>query len=307
MLNGEWRTATKAIVMPIPRRNWIFCLAAAVAVALALLGWRALNNPHWSASLVARFVDERQSEKRALRLIDGGQWRRLQDGLDLRWLRFRRQGRWISTIGLAALRVDPAKLAVRMVAVPADRLGALDMEALARSTGALALVNASYFEPDLKAMGLLIVDGETVSPPRKEGSLHHGVFFIRGDQAFLQERTDANPEGATQAFQAGPWLVTDGAAQRHFRNADLATRRSAVGLDRQGRVVLAATETLTGGLTLPELADWLGALEPKGLALWRAINCDGGASTQMLLRHRAASFTIRATVHPPVYVGVFAR
>jgi hypothetical protein len=249
-------------------------------------------------------MDERQIEKRPLRLVDPGAWRPLQPGLDLRWLTFTRQGRWLSAIRIAALRVDAAALALRVIELPPEQVGAQDIEKVARSTGALALMNASYFDPELKALGLLIVDGRQTSPLRREGSLHHGVFLVRGAQALLQQREEANPEGATQGFQAGPWLVADGAPQSHFRNPDSVSRRSAIGLDRQGRVVFAVADALAGGLSLPELAQWLAAPEPKGLSLWRAINCDGGASTQMVLRAGRASFVIRGSVHVPVYLAV---
>jgi hypothetical protein len=69
--------------------------------------------------------------------------------------------------------------------------------------------------------------------------------------------------------------------------------------------LLAATDAVLGGLSLPELAAFFAASEPKGLAAWRAINCDGGTSTQLLLEHKKRSLRIRSTVHVPVYIGVY--
>jgi uncharacterized protein YigE (DUF2233 family) len=251
------------------------------------------------------YLDDQQQETRPLKLVDAGKWRALEPGLDVRTAIFRRQGRWLSSFRLIALRVDPARLRLHVVEVPAEELPEASIETVAARSGALALLNASYFEPEMKVMGLLIADGQQLSPLRKEGSIHHGVFLLRDGQAFLLHRTSVDLEGVTEAFQAGPWLVTDGQPEARFRNADLVSRRSAIGVDRSGRVLLAATDAVLGGLSLPELAAFFAASEPKGLAAWRAINCDGGTSTQLLLEHKKRSLRIRSTVHVPVYIGVY--
>jgi hypothetical protein len=287
------------------RRRLRLAVGLALLVGAPLAAYFTLQTyPQWAAGLLLRYVDDRQRETRALKLADAGRWRTLQDGLEARRLTFKRRGSLLSGFRLFALRVDPAKLKLRMVYLPPERLAEVDLEAVAAQTDAIALLNANYFEPDAKVMGLLIADGQTVSPLRREGELHHAVFFIRDGRAALEPRAgDFAP--ASQAFQAGPWLVMDGKAQGRFRNADVVSRRSAVGVDRQGRVTLAATDAVLGGLSLLELADALAAPEKKGLQLWRAMNCDGGSSTQMLLRRPKESFTIRATSPAPAYLGVF--
>ncbi len=255
---------------------------------------------------VYAYLESRKQEAAPLVFAGRGEWRELQPGLDLRELTFRRKGRWWSGFSLELLRVDPQRWALRMVVVPPDDLPAIDLDALAVQTGAVALLNANYFEPDFKVMGLVIEDSKLIFPLRKEGNIHHGVWYLKGGESFLVHRTNFIAEGVEQAFQAGPWLVTDGEAETHFRNAPLVARRSAVAVDRKGRVLLIASDALLGGLSLPELAALLAMPESKGgVEVWRAINCDGGTSTQMLLRHPQASVRIRSTIHVPVYLGVF--
>jgi len=267
-----------------------------------------LPHPNDVPDRVMSYLEERKNETRPLVLKSAGDWITLQPGLELRRARFNRKDRLLSRFNLIALRVDPEKMRLRMIHVPAKQLPQTDIETLAQSTGAIALINASYFEPDFKVMGLLVCDEQRISPMRKEGNIHHGVFYLHDNRAFLEHRTNFSEPKVEQAFQACPWLISDGEAQHRFRNANIGTRRSAVGVDKKGRVILAATDALLGGLSLPELAGFLAKPESEGgFALWRAINCDGGTSTQMLLNHPRESLTIRSTMRVPAYLGVFAR
>lgn len=279
-------------------------------VVLCLLGVPALlwlTKPRWLVSYATQYVEQRRLEVRSLVLVRDGHWRELEDGLELRTLRLRRKGDWFSGFDVVALRVDPSRMDLRVLNFNSESLPVMDMVTLAERTGAVALLNASYFESDFKPMGLVIQDGRQLSPLRKGGRIHHGVFLLRGTDAFFLHRTNVDLGNVDQAFQAGPWLVTDGKAHRSFRNANVVTRRSALGVDKKGCVVMAATDVWLGGLSLPELAELFAAPEPDGLGVWRAINCDGGSSTQMLLRHPRKNFTIRTSIHVPVYLGVFHR
>lgn len=278
----------------------LFLLLAAVVLFFALQIHRRIPD------LLFQYVDERQHDSRPLKLTDAGEWETLEEGLELREISFRRAGRILSGFKLIALRIDPQHLNLRMIHIPADKLAAVDMETLAGQTGALALMNTSYFEPEYKVMGLLIVNGEQLSPLRKGGSLHHGVWLLREKHAFLLHRTNIDLQGVEQAFQAGPWLVTDGEIQHRASKTALVTRRSAIAVDKRGRVLMMATDTLLGGFSLAELSQWLARPEDEGgLDAWRAINCDGGTSTQLLLNHPREHRVIRSNTHVPVYLGVF--
>ena len=284
---------------PLLIAGFIFCL---VALALALGLWRF----DYFSGLAADYVEKRKHEKEPLIVSDAGRWQTLQEGLEWRQVTFHRQGRLLSIFNLMAIRADAARMELRMLQVPPAALPDIDMERLAEMKNGLCLMNANYFEPDFKVMGLLIVDGQTLSPLRKKGSIHHAVWLRRGVDVYLEHRANVNLAGVDQAFQAGPWLVTDGEAQTHFRHSDLVTRRSALGVDKKSRTVLLATDAVVGGMSLKELAEILARPESHGgFGLWRAINCDGGTSTQMILRHAKANFVIHSTVHVPVYIGVF--
>ncbi len=292
---------------PIERRRGRRATTVVFLLALAMAAALALTRSQWLVKVATQYVEERRQDERPLLVAKLGDWKLLQAGLEYRKVRLRREGGWFTGFNLIALRVDPALVNLRMIQIPSRLLPAQDMVTIAEHTGALALMNASYFESDMKVMGLLIVDGEQRAPLRRGGSVHHGAFLLRGKKAYLQHRTNVSLEGVDQAFQAGPWLVTDGLARENFRNVHIITRRSAFGVDAKGRVVLAATDAFLGGLALPEMANLLAAKEPEGFGLWRAINCDGGSSTQLLLRHPRKNVTIRSSVHVPVYIAAFGR
>jgi len=291
----------------LPRAALVTIVALVVlsAATAAVIGFEV---PRRITDRVYTYLESRKMETAPLVFVRVGTWLNLQPGLDLRELEFKRKNRWFSKFSLEVLRVDPQQLALRMVVVSPDDLPGADIDSLAARTGAIALLNTNYFEPDFKVMGLVIADGKPIYPLRKEGNIHHGVWFLKGREAFLLNRANFSPDGVDQAFQAGPWLVTDGEAETRFRNAQIVARRSAVAVDRKGRVLLIATDALLGGLALPELA-WLLAYpeEKGGVGAWRAINCDGGTSTQMILRHPRAAIRIRSTLHVPIFLGVFPR
>lgn len=284
---------------------------AIIILALAMTGIGAgiyyiFDVPQLIPNLVNQYVEERKHDSNPLVVKRVGVWEPVDDGLDVRQTIFDREGRWFSRFRMLVLRVDARKKDLRVVYIQPNDPPQTDIQAVAREVGAVALMNASYFEPDFKVMGLVVSGGRTFNRLRREGNIHHGVWLIKGNEVFLLHRSNVSLSGIRQAFQAGPWLVTDGEAQTRFRNADQVTRRSAIGVDRKGRVLMIATDALLGGLSLPELADMLARPEEDGgLNVWRAFNCDGGTSTQMLLRHDNLSLTIHSGVHVPVYLGVF--
>jgi uncharacterized protein YigE (DUF2233 family) len=136
--------------------------------------------------------------------------------------------------------VDLAKETLRLHYTDAqgERLGSFAalQESLAASGKTLAFaMNAGMFHPDFKPVGLLVIDGKTISPiNRRQGT---GNFFLQPNGVFMldesgarvlstQEFVDLSPRFATQS---GPMLVHGGeipaipafmptSRSRHIRN-----------------------------------------------------------------------------------------
>jgi uncharacterized protein YigE (DUF2233 family) len=91
-------------------------------------------------------------------------------------------------------------------------------------------------------------------------------------------------EALAQAIQSFPMLVFPGGEVAPIEDDGKRARRTAVALDRAGRLLLIASPT--SEFTLRGFADWLGGGD---LDIDRALNLDGGSSTGLFLRSGALS------------------
>ncbi|HEY3122270.1 MAG TPA: phosphodiester glycosidase family protein [Vicinamibacteria bacterium] len=202
---------------------------------------------------------------------------------------------------LAVMEVDPARAGLRVL--DARRFGrpALTAREFAERSGAVAVVNASFFDDRTTPLGLVVSDREVRNPPRRSG---WGIFFVSGGRARI-----VGPGGFSvsrsieQAVQVGPRLVSGG---RVTRLKPQSARRSVVGVDRAGHVYLAVTTR--GEADASELAALLARPPAEGgLGLVDALNLDGGGSTQLHLRAAGFEQDERGIWPVPIAIGVFPR
>ncbi len=143
---------------------------------------------------------------------------------------------------------------------------------LAREKARVA-INGGYFDDRGAPMGLRISQGKKTSPLRRAD---WGVFYLSKGRARITHTRDYKSQiRPEEAIQCGPRLVVAG------RATDLKpqwSRRSGVGIDRQGRVVLAVAD---GPLLLDDFAQVFAS--SAGLMCRDALNLDGGPSTQLAL------------------------
>lgn len=222
-------------------------------------------------------------------------WKTLAQGLE--WRIFSPEGQPLGQI--TALRIDPALYTFRVHYRPGEPLAVIPW----RDTlsDAVAFVNANFFDEFDKVVGLLI----------SEGAAHGQAFTTRGGTFALGE-DDGNPlilsntespyqgEAYRLAVQGFPMLVQDGAAV--YTSEDRATRRTAIGIDAEGRVVLMTTPGL--GLKLRDLSTFLAESE---LALVDAFNLDGGGSTMMSISLTSESFLLPSRDAVPTVLAVYPR
>ncbi|BCM94296.1 hypothetical protein IAD21_06201 [Abditibacteriota bacterium] len=140
-----------------------------------------------------------------------------------------------------------------------------------QQTRARVVVNGGYFDGNGHPMGFRAGKNTENSKLRRAD---WGVFWVKDGVAHLSHTRDFDPsEHPEEAIQCGPRLVVDG------KPTDLKpqwARRTGVGIDRRGRVVLAVSD---GELSLDEWAKiWA---SPSGLDCVQALNMDGGPSTQL--------------------------
>lgn len=151
---------------------------------------------------------------------------------------------------------------------------------------ALAVFNGGYFDPKGKPLGLLFAN-RWVEPRAAGGSAFGGMFSLVGDEPSLlpiyqisEERYQGIRQDPRLRFliQCGPRLLADSQAVAGLETGTY-TRRTAIGFDREGRVLLLATAPFYL-MSFAQLQTYL----KDQLKLPFALNLDGGSSTQCSVR-----------------------
>jgi uncharacterized protein YigE (DUF2233 family) len=206
------------------------------------------------------------------RPADSG-WQTVAPGLEYRELSIK-QGNRSDRLRIA--RVDPAQARFRVLYNP-DRPQRVS-EWLTESKALLA-VNGNFFDPQNRALSLVIQDGQVSGAPY-EG---FGGMFAVSDAAVRVRSNVTEPyagEALTAALQNFPMLVLPGGAPNmQIDDNGRVAPRTAVAQDRSGRIVFVASPT--PAFTLTEFGQWLAASD---LDLDAALNLDGGTSTGLVLR-----------------------
>ena len=152
---------------------------------------------------------------------------------------------------------------------------------------AVAFINANFFTPEQALLGILITDNIVYGTPYTDRG---GLFFVQNETPSIRSNI-THPyytgEPIEQAVQAHPMLINNGQPVDINYPASTPTRRSAIGQDTKGRIILIATPQL--GLSLPDLAQYLATTD---MQLMNAFNLDGGGSTMMYFdeQYHVASF-----------------
>jgi uncharacterized protein YigE (DUF2233 family) len=146
-----------------------------------------------------------------------------------------------------------------------------------KRTGARVAINGGYFDGSGQPLGLRVSKGKRHARLRRAD---WGVFWIKNGRAHISHTRDYSPNTRPQqAIQCGPRLVVAGKVTDLKPQWD---RRTGMGIDRSGKVVLAIAE---GQLSLK---DWAGVFaSSKGLGCPDALNLDGGGSTQIAYSSRS--------------------
>ena len=182
---------------------------------------------------------------------------------------------------LHVLRVDPEMVRLNVIDSRDFGLPRMTVKEMALRTGALAVVNGGYFDTADRPVGLIIRNGEVTSGLRRRD---WGVLILDDVRArIVHTRRYQRRKNITQALQTGPRLVVRG---RETTLKQTFKRRSAVGIDRAGRILLVVA--LTSGpettMTLAELGTILRMPEAEGgLGCLDALSLDGGGSTQLVI------------------------
>lgn len=201
---------------------------------------------------------------------------------------------------VSIVRLDPAQLRFRVGYSP-DEPPALP--AWAASSGALATINGGFFDEAGRTVALLVHDGQAVGESYQGRG---GMFAVAPDGAVSLRALSDTPydpgEPLAEALQGWPLLVRPGGEAAYTYEDGERDRRSAIGLDRAGRVLLIAAPS--PAFTLAELSSWLAGAD---LDLDAALNLDGGSSTGLILLSATAPERIDAFAPLPIVLMALPR
>lgn len=223
--------------------------------------------------------------------VTGPRFRTLRPGLEFAIVRgepFCRRG----SAEIAVLRLDPARYRLRVhhYTSEPDRtpLDALEWQ---RRTGALAIFNAGQYYPDYSYMGLLVSNGEIVSPrlhPDYKAALV--ASMVQGQpraRVVDLEREPLDPRKPGWREVAQSFMLLDRSGRLRARKSGLIAKRTIVADDAEGRLLVITTE---GAYTLHEFA---ALIQKLPLGVRQAMCMDGGQEAELAVSvggFRYASF-----------------
>ncbi len=225
--------------------------------------------------------------------ISDSEWQQLAPGLEQR--AYTPNDNPLAQI--IVLRIDPNMYTFRAHYRAGSPLGLGEWESTL--SDAVALVNANFFDPQNRVLGLLVSDGMVY------GSSYFGrggTFVIQNGQARVRSNLVEPYQGEAleQAVQAFPMLVLDGVSIFEDLSATSTSRRTIVAQDIQGRILLMVTPFL--GLLLTELSVYLPTTD---MGIVNAVNLDGGGSTMMFVA--PSNFRLPSLDPVPSVLAVYPR
>ncbi len=208
------------------------------------------------------------------------QWHTLLPGLDFGQMPAGTAIRTGSEL-LTILRVDPRRLAIKVLAAPPGEAGYTAGE-WRRRTKALAVINAGQYATDQSYLGLLVSNGKVRG--RLASRLEALLLADPVDPQLPAARvldlryTPYDPRSGTYRQAAQSLMLLDRFGQVRVRRSPQVAHRTAVAEDQAGRILFMVTE---GGCTLWELAQFLTG---SNLALREVMSMDGGPQSQIDLQ-----------------------
>lgn len=151
-----------------------------------------------------------------------------------------------------------------------------DAKSAAKAHGALVAINAGFFTPEGKPLGLCIDDG-LKSGFFNQSSLGAGALQVtKQGEAEIIRRSKINTKNAQHLLQAGPFLREKGRSISHLSEKE-ARPRSFIAWDGKNGWMLGYVEKIT----LKDLGHYLKSLDIPGFKIETVLNLDGGRSSQL--------------------------
>ena len=164
------------------------------------------------------------------------------------------------------------------------------------SNNALAAINAGFFTPEGAPLGLLVAAGKSAGSWNSATSIGSALWHeSHSGTSRISRRNETHPATAKQmreTLQSGPMLVDRGLAVSGLES-DKTSARSFIAWDGGTRWFIGRTSPCT----LSTLAATLASGKHCGWTIHRAMNLDGGRSSDLWISSRVSSAPL--TSRPP--------
>jgi uncharacterized protein YigE (DUF2233 family) len=240
-----------------------------------------------------------------LAVIDAGNWKTIQKGLEFRKITMERSDPGYE-IEFKLLRLDSQFIEPRVLSAGSFQLKAATAKTFAEKTGAVAAVNASYFDEKGRPLAYLKTAEQEINRSISKHRLYTGVFGVNQAGPFVTHRDEFQPHQASAALQSGPLLLHHRAPVEIISGLGRYARRSIIGTDKDGRVIVGVADGVIGGLSFEELQELF--IQPK----WRLdavelLNLDGGGSAQLYVKSGKFEEWLPGTSEVPVAIGFLGK
>jgi uncharacterized protein YigE (DUF2233 family) len=285
---------------------WPFVILSAVMkpprLALASLLQTILV---FSAAQVGSQAPGRLIAGGTLSVRSAGQWRTLQKGVALRTIALER-AEPSYTLEFKLVRFDTQQIAPRVLHAGQWQLKGADARTFAEKSGALAAINASYFDEKGRPLAYLKTVAQEINRAVSKHSLYTGIFGVGDAGPFVTHRDEFQPAEAKEALQCGPLLLHRGTPVEISSGLGRYARRAVIGIDKQGQMIVAVTDAVMGGLSFAELQELFS--NPKWqLEAPELLNLDGGGSAQLYVKSGKFEDWVPGTTEVPVSVAFFVK
>jgi uncharacterized protein YigE (DUF2233 family) len=240
-----------------------------------------------------------------LAVIGAGSWKSVHKGVQRRKVTLEREAP-ANSIELTLFRFDANLIVPRIIYAAQHGLKTADVQTLAQKTGALAAINANYYDPQGQPLAFLKTTAKTVNPRVSPAAIYSGIFGVKDRQPFFASRNDFVPDQADEGIQSGPLLLLGGRTQAITGAPNRPSRRALIGVDKDRRLFIAVTDKLLGGITWAELQELFTAPQWQ-LQAQDLLALDGGASAQLYVKSGKYEEMIPGTAEVPVAIGLFGR
>ena len=250
-------------------------------------------------------VSGRLKSSPALTVIDAGTWKTVYKGIAFRQMSLERSEPKHS-IDLKLVRFDTQWLFPRILRSVQFGFKGANAKTFGEKSGAVAAINASYFDTDGKPLAFLKIAGQMINSRVSTSPLYTGIFGVKDQRPLIWHRDEFLPDQAEEALQTGPLLLLHGIPQAVTGIPNRLSRRALIGIDHEQRLVVAVTDTVLGGLHWYELQELLSASTWQ-VQLTDLLNLDGGGSAQLYVKSGNFEAMVPGTAEVPVAIGIFYR